>query len=104
MPYFLNPFAKHDVSEFPGVFQPLSEAHRNPSVVAAHEAKFGKEDSSDKDVEDGKLDISKESSSLGVSKGVNQYSAYTVEGLKAEIDADLAAFGHDTVYDRTFRA
>jgi hypothetical protein len=28
------------------------------------------------------------------------YSAYTIEGLRAEIDTDLAASGHDAAYDR----
>ena len=87
MPLWVNPFKKHDVSEFEGVFQPLSEARRHPSVVAAHSAVPGTKDEypSEKTVEEGESD---------------QYSANTMEALRAEIDTDIAASGHDTIYDR----
>ncbi|KAL9609857.1 MAG: hypothetical protein Q9167_005401 [Letrouitia subvulpina] len=84
MPIFLNPFRKHDVSDFEGVFVPLENAQRHPSVVAANEKKFG-----DKDFSDEKAAESPPS-----------YSAVTIESLRAEIDLDLAASGHDTAYDR----
>lgn len=82
MPYFLNPFHKHDVSEFPGVLVPLASAqHRRTSVIS-------KNDLSD--------DAGKEST------GSSEWTGgMTVESLRAEIDADLAAGGVDTAYDRT---
>ncbi|KAL9044477.1 MAG: hypothetical protein Q9214_002384 [Letrouitia sp. 1 TL-2023] len=84
MPIFLNPFRKHDVSDFDGVFVPLENAQRHPSVVAANEKKFG-----DKGFSDEKAPESPPS-----------YSAATIESLRAEIDLDLGASGHDTAYDR----
>lgn len=88
MPIFLNPFAKHDVSDFPDVYVPLADAHRHASVVAQHEDKSEKSGSRDGP-----------GGEAGSRPSLN-YSAYTVEGLRAEIESDLAASGHDAVYDR----
>ncbi|MCJ1311079.1 hypothetical protein MMC25_004749 [Agyrium rufum] len=96
MPYFLNPFAKHDVSEFEGVYIPLSEAHRHASVIAKHDEKHGTTDG----VVTGKPGEPSKAAEAGEEYDLAQYSAYTVEGLRAEIDADIAASGHDTAYDR----
>ena len=87
MPVFLNPFAKHDVSEFEGVYKPFEEAQRHPSVVAANEERFSVKD-----------DVEKHSKS----SSDTPYTANTLEALKAEIDADIAASGHDSIYDRMF--
>lgn len=71
MPVFMNPFAKHDVSDFPDTYVPLANAQRNASVVADHDAKIGG------------LSVD----AKGVENGDNHdYSAYTIEGLRAEID------------------
>ena len=80
MPIFLNPFQKHDVSDFPDVFVPLSQATRNPSVVADHEDKVRIGSISEKPE---KLDDDAHSPPPG-------YSAYTTDGLRAEIDMGMA--------------
>ncbi|KAI9870221.1 MAG: hypothetical protein M1830_004511 [Pleopsidium flavum] len=85
MPIFMNPFAKHDVSDFPDVYVPLADAHRYASVVAQHEEKTEKSDIA--------------GGEAGRQASLN-YSAYSIEGLRAEIDSDLAASGHDAAYDR----
>lgn len=85
MPIFMNPFQKHDISDFTDVYVPLGQATRHASVVAAHDEKLG--------TVDGKVD-------KGLEAGGNDYSAYTIEGLRAEIDLDVAASGHDAAYDR----
>ena len=87
MPYFINPLKKHDVSEFEGVYEPLSESRRHPSVVAAQKEKARKVFNDSKSVEEGE-------------SPPPEYSAFTVEGLKLEIDSDIAASGHDSIYDR----
>ncbi|KAI4124842.1 MAG: hypothetical protein LQ338_004596 [Usnochroma carphineum] len=92
MPVFLNPFKKHDVSDFDGVYVPLGQSQRHHSVVAAHE---DRKNSLSKDLSD-----EKKLESPSPDPGSNSYSAYTVEGLRAEIELDLAASGHDTAYDR----
>ena len=104
MPVFMNPFHKHDVSEFPNTFVPLAHAERHPSIVAAHE------------------DMDKKTSASPINDGSDtsdtEYSAYTIEGLIAEINQgmpsiagycgsliilkiDIAASGYNTAYDRT---
>ena len=73
MPIFMNPFTKHDVSDFPNVYVPLAQAQRHPSVVAAHE-ELKKEGLIKDDVSDGERD---------------NYSALTLESLRAEIDTGV---------------
>ena len=104
MPIFMNPFHKHDVSEFPDTFVPLAHAERHPSIVAAHK------------------DMDKKTSASPINDAGDtsdtEYSAYTIEGLIAEINQgmpsitgycgfpitlkiDIAASGYNTSYDRT---
>ncbi|EKG18539.1 General substrate transporter [Macrophomina phaseolina MS6] len=82
MPYFLNPFHKHDVSEFPGVLVPLASAqHRRSSVIEKTESPDG--------------------AGVEESTGSSEWSGgLTIESLRSEIDADLAAGGVNTAYDR----
>lgn len=106
MPLFMNPFHKHDVSEFPDTFVALANAQRHPSIVAAH-----------KDMDKKNLPSASPIKDAGDASDT-EYSAYTIEGLIAEIDQgmpsitgccgfliilkiDVAASGHDTAYDRT---
>ncbi|KAL8731974.1 MAG: hypothetical protein Q9166_003106 [cf. Caloplaca sp. 2 TL-2023] len=86
MPLFLNPFRKQDVSNFDGVYTPLADFQRRPSFVDHKDIKPGEL------ADEKKLDVSPDAS--------NGYSAYTIEGLRAEIELDVAASGHDTAYDR----
>lgn len=105
MPLFMNPFQKHDVSDFPDVFVPLAHATRNASVVADRKEKLRLSSDSPVNME----------GEAGVG---GEFSANTVEGLRAEIDLgtlqhwqsmqtvgnpniDIAASGHDTAYDST---
>lgn len=79
------------MSDFNDVYVPLAQATRHASVVAAHDEKPG--------TVDGKADKGLEA---GVhSTNGDDYSAHTIEGLRAEIDLDVAASGHDAAYDRT---
>jgi hypothetical protein len=107
MPVFMNPFQKHDISDFPDTYVPLAQAERHPSVVAAH-----KSIEIDKDKDYGLPPSPTRAASD------NEYSTHTIEGLIAEIDLgmpkyshrnctsivtlriDIAASGHDTAYDR----
>ncbi|KAI9846621.1 MAG: hypothetical protein M1838_001220 [Thelocarpon superellum] len=86
MPVFMNPFAKHDVSEFPGVLIPLREAERHPSVVGTKGDKLDKLDSP-----------SNEEAGRGAEL---VYSPHTIEGLRTEVEEDIAASGVDSTYDR----
>lgn len=71
MVIFMNPFQNHDVNDFPDVYVPLALAERHPSIIAAHEEKPGLQDK-------------------GQGGAGNEYSAHTVEGLRAEIDLGMA--------------
>ena len=88
MPIFLNPFAKHDVSDFPNTYVPLSQAQRHGSVAHAEALE--------------KLRVSGEDSPrLDEKKGARPGGDdLTLEALRAEVEADLATGGHDTAYDR----
>ncbi|KAF2091246.1 MFS general substrate transporter [Saccharata proteae CBS 121410] len=89
MPYTLNPFKKHDVSEFPGVLVPLANAPRHPSVISKADDKA--EEMTDEPV----VDAADGSIHSGTTTGV-----FTLEQLRAEVEADLAAAGVNTAYDR----
>ena len=69
MPIFMNPFQKHDVSDFPDVYVPLARATRHASVVADHDKV-----------------LSTSSDNGGEADVGGEYSANTLEGLRAEID------------------
>lgn len=89
MPSFFNPFRKHDVRDFPGVLVSLRDAPRHPSAAREDEEKAGGIGTSlGPDAEKGR------------SPSRDEYSLYTIERLKLEIEEDVAAAAHDTVYDR----
>ncbi|KZT26542.1 putative sugar transporter [Neolentinus lepideus HHB14362 ss-1] len=81
MPYYLNPFAKHDVSEFPGVLISLEEAQ---ALYAPGQTSL-------------KGDL--KAAEAGV-ESIGEHSPYTIEGLRAEIDSDISTSQYDSVYDR----
>lgn len=95
---FVNPFKRHDVSEFPGVLQPLDEAsHRasvsvSPITIAPPPTERRMSEKSEKD------GIPRHPDSDASSGVVNH--GMTRETLKAEIIADVAASDTDTPYDR----
>lgn len=98
MYFVLNPFKKHEQSEFPGVLIPLSQAqHRRTSItghnpIATEPEKTGSE----------KADAEKDESDKKSDRGsVNSSEpGLTLESLKAEIEADIAEGEHDSAYDR----
>ncbi|KAF2736391.1 sugar transporter [Polyplosphaeria fusca] len=90
MPNFMNPFKKHDVSEFPGVLVPLQQSTHRNSVDARRRSSItsiggGRKSHTEKDDSD---------AASGVTEG------FTIEMLKAEIEADLAASDEQTAYDK----
>ena len=85
--FFMNPFHRARIEDFEGVYRPLEQSRRKSSIVSGGAPKKSLDD---KEMEDG--DVAEP-----------QYAPNTLESLKAEIDADIAASGHDSVYDRTFR-
>ncbi|KAL9103246.1 MAG: hypothetical protein Q9163_001697 [Psora crenata] len=97
MPVFMNPFRKHDLSDFPDTYVPLSYAQRYPPVVSPECNHAGLTPSSTpySEAKTGKGDD--ESPKLNLADGVDEN---TIEELRAEIDADIAASGYNSAYDR----
>jgi hypothetical protein len=100
---FVNPFKSHDVSEFPGVLQPLDEAPHRASVSADQRTSIAPNTSerrqSEKTEKDDKPDDTLRRPDSNASSGIVN-NGMTKESLKAEIIADVAASDTDTPYDR----
>jgi hypothetical protein len=91
MQLFVNPFKRHDISEFPDVLVPLHQAPHRASVASQRRtsvtsATSRKDDKSDKIESD---------------TGSRLANELTIESLRAEIEADLAASESQSSYDRT---
>lgn len=104
LPHFLaRQFQPVRSENFPGVVIPLEHAQRHHSVVAKAE-KNGEKLGMSEDVEKGSSSSEKDLEGPGRRSSVAAYDVHTIEGLRAEIDSDLAAFGaSDSAYDRTLR-
>lgn len=89
----LNPF-KRDRQNFPGVVIPLAAAPAHAPVDPSDEKKGFPNDKPE--------DAAERGSAHGSTSGSQHEAAYlTLEGLRAEIEADVAASGgHDSAYDR----
>ncbi|CAI7570762.1 unnamed protein product [Penicillium manginii] len=87
-----NPF-KRDRQNFPGVVIPLADAPARPKPVLTDD---------EKKAENANKSLERASSSENGSSGgsVNEPSHRTIESLRAEVESDIAASAHDSVYDR----
>ena len=89
MSFFISPFKSPKPEDF-DVYVPLGQAQRHPSVVAAHDR--GRGSDSPELANYKSIEAGDEKENVGIT--------YTIQSLKAEIDLDIAASGHDTMYDR----
>jgi hypothetical protein len=101
MPFFVNPFRRESVENFPGVLVPLEQAHRHISATTVQGQTVNKSDASTPTDDTNIKATSKDETGIGRTSSAN-YTPYTVEGLRAEVMEDIAASGHDTSYDREF--
>lgn len=92
---FLNPFKKYDVEDFPDVYIPLAQATRHPSVVAENKRR-----SSVATANSDHTAVNKEANIEKTKETGSDDETFTLEQLRAEIDADIASSGHDSAYDR----
>jgi hypothetical protein len=95
MPFFTNPFKKHDVSEFEGVLIPLEHAEHRSSLADGQRRMSITSQLSQQLSR--KSDKNSEKASTDSSGGV--HGGLTIETLKAEIEADLVAGESHTAYD-----
>jgi hypothetical protein len=86
----LNPFKKHDVSEFPGVLVPLDQAPHRASIAATR----------NETLDEKSLHKDEDSFSGSPSTHTDTTVGLTLEQLRAEIDEDVAAGDIQTAYDR----
>ncbi|KAH6526247.1 hypothetical protein HBI81_125860 [Parastagonospora nodorum] len=94
---FVNPFKSHDVSEFPDVLRPLDQIPmRAASISAEQRPSIAPTEKTEKD---DKADNDLRRPDSNASSGIVNHGM-TVEALKAEILADVAASDTDTPYDR----
>ncbi|KAL2013102.1 hypothetical protein VTN00DRAFT_627 [Thermoascus crustaceus] len=90
MPFWVNPFTKNDHTNFPGVVIPLSEARRASVAPPA---------GNDNPSADEK-NLDKVGSAENGTASLPETHPMTIEALRAEVENDIAASGHDTAYDR----
>ena len=95
---FVNPFKTHHIDEFPDVHVPLDDTTHRNSVSTHPRASLATSEKATKDDEPGDTLRRPESNA---SSGVVNHGM-TIAALRAEIDADVAASGTDTPYDREY--
>ena len=101
MVLFYNPFTRKEQSNFPGVVVPLANApERSPSPLQSDSEIKPSPDEKPNDKPDEKSLDRSDRSENGV--GPVPDGPLTIEGLKAEVEEDIAASGHDSAYDRMF--
>lgn len=89
-----KPFQKESVDNYNGVLVPLANATRHPTVAAEYARRQSQEgrDASTDGVTDKDRDASKDDGGEGgMRTGSTGYSAYTIEGLRAECTEELGA-------------
>ncbi|KAJ5212249.1 MFS general substrate transporter [Penicillium cinerascens] len=94
-PTFNNPF-KRERQNFPGVVIPLSEAPLRSRSTSDSE----KEKKDDSFIDHSKSLDRAPSSETGSAGSIPESSHLTIEVLRAEIDAEAASSGQDSMYDR----
>lgn len=88
----------HDVADFPGAHIPLEQVVRHRSVARTGSvSSAGDVDAADKE----EADLPSSPGSGGNDPAPDGSGRQTLEALRAEVEMDLAAGGHDTAYDRT---
>jgi hypothetical protein len=94
----LTQISRYDVTDFSDVVIPLANAVRHPSVVAENQRRAS-------------LRMSVGSEATAAEKGTanpktngekttDDVAEFTIEQLRAEVEEDLVASGHDSAYDR----
>lgn len=104
MPFWTNPFTRNDRAEFLGVVVPLSQATRN--VPAAEDSPtekdaIGKDNGTPNEPKDEGTDRLDRIGSEEVGAASNpEFSHQSIESIRAEVESEMSASGHDSTYDR----
>lgn len=98
---FLNPFKSYDLTDFHGVVVPLSAAPpRHPSVIAENKRRASIASTQDKSTLHRQSTTEKGTLDKADTEDSSTPGGLTIQSLRAEVEADIAASGHDSTYDR----
>lgn len=104
---FINPFHKESANDYAGVVVPLARAIRHPTVVAEYARRCSSRTSSSVCSDGSRKDNTHNEEGVMRSNSLS-YSPYTIEGLRAEINAEMALVpspsGKDSEYECKIRA
>lgn len=92
---FVWPFKEYHLEDFDSVVIPLGQAQRAASVVAENQRRTAARTPAEEERE-----AEKASDSDNGKDSDSDNAVATIEALRAEIDADVSASGHDSAYDR----
>ena len=101
------PFKKESVNDYGNVLVPLAQAQRHPTVAAEYARRRSEERKTSSEATAAHSDASRKSNGEDSGSGEEGimrtssagYSPYTIEGLRAEVNEDVAASGPDSSYD-----
>lgn len=94
-----KPFQKETISKYEGVLVPLEQAQRHSTVEADYARRRSAEGAADTD-SGRKHAEGKEGTSAEEGRHTGVWNPYTIEGLRAEVNEDVVASGHNSAYDR----
>jgi hypothetical protein len=99
-----RPFRTETVDDYQGVLVPLSRAKRHETVEAEYARRYSLEGrpispSGSKKDEDAQKDKAIDEETGAPTQSRVWDGVYTVETLREEVNADVAASGHDSSYD-----
>jgi hypothetical protein len=102
-----RPFRKETVENYQGVQVPLSRAKRHETVAAEYARRYSLEGrasspSGSKKDEDAQTDKVIDEDTGAPTRPRVWDGVYTVETLREEVNADVAASGQDSSYDREY--
>jgi hypothetical protein len=96
--FFLNPFKKHDASEFPNTHIDLADAN---SIVDARHPPLNQQANAEKDGADSGKDSDAHSGSASIRAGSTR--GLTVAELREMVDQDVGANDSQSIYDSESR-
>lgn len=101
---WLSPFKRYKLEDFKSVWVPLDQAVRHSSVFAERQDSTNTLVDEGIAAENGNANSIKEKVSLesagNKSEDGSITASLTIQSLRAEIEAEMSASGHDSAYDR----
>ncbi|KAH8693816.1 putative sugar transporter [Talaromyces proteolyticus] len=99
MPIWTNPFTRNDRAEFLGVVIPLSQATRFNQLNIDHAPPSDEKDAGIAIPKDDNNKLDRIGSEENGAASNPECSHQTIEAIRAEVESEIAASGHDSSYD-----